>query len=477
MPEPPGPVRALLAVVVLSTVPVTAQQAPDLLLLAHSPDLPLIEANDNRRPAGALDGGVLVVDLDVVEGDWRVETPDRPGLRVVAVAEAGGPPMIPAPLLRVGEGARVRARVRNRLGAGPVTVFGLHARPSEAVEGFVVEAGETGTVEFEAGAPGTYMYWVREGRQTTWDSVPRFPDRSQAAGAFVVDPAGGSPPDRIMVLSIWGQPVVESGDTTYLEALTINGLSWPYTERFPMSVGDSVRWRVVNASDRNHPMHLHGFFYRVLARGTAVRDSLYAPEDRRLVVTEPMLRKTTMTMEWAPTRPGRWLFHCHLSFHVTPEIRLPGAREMDPRDAHVHMAGLVVGIDVAPGPSDLVRRGPSRAVDLFAGEYGAVPGFRYGFTLDGEAPADSLTEVPGPPLFFHQYEAVDVTVHNRMSVPTGVHWHGLELDAWADGVPGWSASDGRVSPVIDPGQSFTYRLSLMRPGTFIYHSHLDDIHQ
>ncbi|MDX1674625.1 MAG: multicopper oxidase domain-containing protein, partial [Longimicrobiales bacterium] len=47
----------------------------------------------------------------------------------------------------------------------------------------------------------------------------------------------------------------------------------------------------------------------------------------------------------------------------------------------------------------------------------------------------------------------------------------------ADGVPGWSASDGRVSPVIDPGQSFTYRLSLMRPGTFIYHSHLDDIHQ
>jgi FtsP/CotA-like multicopper oxidase with cupredoxin domain len=41
----------------------------------------------------------------------------------------------------------------------------------------------------------------------------------------------------------------------------------------------------------------------------------------------------------------------------------------------------------------------------------------------------------------------------------------------------WSASAGRMSPVIEPGDSFTYRLSMMRPGTFIYHSHLNDIDQ
>jgi len=34
-----------------------------------------------------------------------------------------------------------------------------------------------------------------------------------------------------------------------------------------------------------------------------------------------------------------------------------------------------------------------------------------------------------------------------------------------------------MSPVIQPGGSFTYHLSMMRPGTFIYHSHLDDIDQ
>jgi len=116
-------------------------------------------------------------------------------------------------------------------------------------------------------------------------------------------------------------------------------------------------------------------------------------------------------------------------------------------------------------------------VDMYANEYGHEQGFRFGFATDPDFRADSLTDAPGPLLTFHQYETADVTVRNRMSVPTGVHWHGLELDAWSDGVPGWSRSDGRASPVIRPGDAFTYRLSFQRPGTFIYHSHLDDIAQ
>jgi FtsP/CotA-like multicopper oxidase with cupredoxin domain len=132
---------------------------------------------------------------------------------------------------------------------------------------------------------------------------------------------------------------------------------------------------------------------------------------------------------------------------------------------------------VAPGPSDLISRGAPIEVELFTNEYGDRAGYRYGFALDPDFAADSLTDVPGPLLAFHQFETVNATVHNRLAVPTSIHWHGLELDAWSDGVPNWSASEGRVSPVIDPGDSFTYRLSLQRPGTFVYHSHLDDVHQ
>ncbi|UCC24222.1 MAG: multicopper oxidase domain-containing protein [Gemmatimonadales bacterium] len=469
-------------------IPVASQQQPEepdfpsadefLIPAGAQSGLPRVAANDNRVAAGVDRAGVRVVSLEVVRAEWRIETEAGPGLRVAAVAEEGRSPTIPAPLIRVTEGTTVRVRVRNGLEGSSITVFGLHERPDPEDGGFELAPGEARTVEFKAGAPGTYLYRVREG--PAQEAVQgRIQEREQLAGALVVDPEGGTPTDRIMVINIFGQRVDDAEreqGTSYLEALTINGRSWPYTERMAAKVGATEHWRVVNASRREHPMHLHGFYFTVLSRGDAAADTVYAERDQRLVVTESMLPGTTMAMEWTPTRPGRWLFHCHLSFHVTNRIRLPGAVEVDPEHAHSHMAGLVMGIEVAPGPSDLVAT-ETVAMDLYANEYGDAPGYRYGFARTPEFAADSLSDVPGPVLVFHQYQAADVTVHNTMSVPTGVHWHGLELDGWADGVPGWSASDGRVSPVIEPGEEFTYRLSFLRPGTFIYHSHLDDIVQ
>ncbi|MDT8341716.1 MAG: multicopper oxidase domain-containing protein [Longimicrobiales bacterium] len=458
------------------------QDASALLLPAGVPSgLPLVQPNRNIRPAGVVRDGVREIALEVMRSDWRVETPAGPGLKVAAVAEEGALPSIPAPLIRVSEGTRVRVRIHNRLPA-PVTVFGLYDRSrsygsAEADAAVEVAPGGRAVVEFTAGAAGTFLYRLREGPAPDPETLDAGVERDQLAGALVVDPADGAPADRIMVVNIFSEPMDRSDpDGEWFEALTINGRSWPYTEPIGLEVGERVRWRLVNASQRDHPMHLHGFYYEVHARGDAAADTLYDARDRRLVVTETMLAGTTMLMEWAPTRPGRWIFHCHLSFHVAPHLRLPGAAEADPAHAHSHMAGLVMGIDVAPGPTDLVATETVR-LDLFANEYGAEQGYRYGFARTSDSTPDSFTEAPGPLLVFNRHQAAEVTVHNTMSVPTGVHWHGLELDAWADGVPDWSASDGRVSPVIHPGERFTYRLSFLRPGTFIYHSHLDDIPQ
>ncbi|MGD8495738.1 MAG: multicopper oxidase domain-containing protein [Gemmatimonadales bacterium] len=486
---------SLFALALLLAAPGLAlAQAPGdspLLAAGTTSGLPLVKPNDNTRPAGALRGdGTRTIDLEVTRADWRVETPEGPGLRVAAIGETGGAPEIPAPLIRVETGTRVAVTVRNRLSAA-VTVFGLQPHPAEEADSIVVAPGAAETAEFEAGAPGTYMYWMREGPAPDPESKLTDYEYEQLAGAFVVDPAGEPPDDRVLVMNIFSVPA-DSADMRgdWYEALTINGLSWPATERMKLQVGDRVRWRVVNASVRNHPMHLHGFFYDVLSRGTATTDTIYAPEDRRHLVTETMRGRTTMEMAWTPTRPGRWLFHCHLSFHVSPDLRLPGAADADPDAAHVHMAGLVTGIEVAPGPSDLVAKGPPRHVDLYALETPMEaateaddaaddPRMRYAFAVDAGATApDPLAgSVPGPVLAFQQYQPVDVTVHNELSVPTGVHWHGLEIDAWSDGVPDWSASAGKSSPVIQPGEAFTYHLSMMRPGTFIYHTHLNDIVQ
>ncbi len=233
---------------------------------------------------------------------------------------------------------------------------------------------------------------------------------------------------------------------------------------------------IINGSKRNHPMHLHGFFYEVLSIGSVEKDDIYTKENQRLVVTEFMRGLTTMEMRWTPTRPGNWLFHCHLSFHVSPEIRLPLAEEHDQK--HNHMAGLVMGIEVQPGETDLISKGEVKKLDLYVNEYSDDPNSIFGFSLDPEFKPDSIhLSDPGPLLLLEQYRTTEVTVRNRMSQATSVHWHGLELDSWADGVANFSASDGKVSPIVNPGESFTYKLSQMRPGTFIYHSHLNDIEQ
>lgn len=435
--------------------------------------LPIVSANDNTITAGKLTGNVLSVELEVSWAAFRMETEDRPGLRVRAIGEKGKAPQIPGPLLRVEAGTVIKAKIHNKLPDSSITVFGLHTRPSELSDSLLIEPGQSKLIEFGAGEPGTYLYWIRVGMGISSDMG----EMDQLAGALVIDPKGGSPEDRIMVINIFSERAdTLKYDVPWFESLTINGLSWPYTERIRPSVGDTLRWRVINASNRNHPMHLHGFYYDITSRGDWLKDRHYNDNEIRTVVTEFMRRRETMMMEWVPKRPGNWLFHCHLSFHVSPEIRLPGAGELD--EDHVHMAGLVLGIEVSPGPTDLISRGEPRELKLYANEYKTDSLSRFGFSLDPYYKPDSVKlTAPGPLLIMKQYQSTNVTVSNRMSIPTGVHWHGLELDSWADGVPNWSASDGKVSPIIAPGKEFTYKLSHMRSGTFIYHSHLDDIHQ
>jgi FtsP/CotA-like multicopper oxidase with cupredoxin domain len=51
-------------------------------------------------------------------------------------------------------------------------------------------------------------------------------------------------------------------------------------------------------------MHLHGFHFRVDARGDGIRDTVYAPERRQLAVTEHVGPTRTATTVWSPGRPG-----------------------------------------------------------------------------------------------------------------------------------------------------------------------------
>ncbi len=79
----------------------------------------------------------------------------------------------------------------------------------------------------------------------------------------------------------------------------------------------------------------------------------------------------------------------------------------------------------------------------------------------------------GPPIVVTRGEPVEITVVNHLAEPTTIHWHGLELDSYYDGVVG--GGDGnQVTPAIQPGGSFVARFTPNRAGTFIYHTHASD---
>ncbi|WP_227009088.1 multicopper oxidase domain-containing protein [Christiangramia fulva] len=74
-------------------------------------------------------------------------------------------------------------------------------------------------------------------------------------------------------------------------------------------------------------------------------------------------------------------------------------------------------------------------------------------------------QIPGPTLEFTEGEYAKIHVTNKMDVETSVHWHGLLLPNFYDGVPYLS------TPPIEPGETFTYEFALKQAGTYWYHSH------
>jgi FtsP/CotA-like multicopper oxidase with cupredoxin domain len=85
--------------------------------------------------------------------------------------------------------------------------------------------------------------------------------------------------------------------------------------------------------------------------------------------------------------------------------------------------------------------------------------------------------VPGAPLVLTRGEPTEITVVNQLHEQTSVHWHGIELESYSDGVPGWSGDSPQMTPPIPPGGSFVARMTPPRAGTFIYHTHWHDVPQ
>lgn len=465
--------RLLVAAPVAAALVLMAGSASAQAVPASSPSASLIAANDNRRPAGERSGNVLRLQLVIDTGRWQPEGPDGRTFLVQAFREEGGELTSPGPLVRVPAGTEIVVAVRNNL-RERVSVFGLVTRPAMGPPmSLDVPPGETRETRFLASVPGTYHYWATT---TGRPLVARGDVDSQLNGALVVDPRGAVPEDRILVVSLWRKPGSVPGS---VDIGAINGRSWPMTERLDYRLGALVRWRVVNLSLDPHAMHLHGMFFRVLARGDGLRDRSYSMADRPSVVTSYIAVGETYEMEWTPERVGNWLFHCHMVSHMAPDTESPRhGQHLHDADASAGMAGLVVGIRVTgAAPAAVASTATPRRFALRlreeAGRYGARPGYR--IDVEGtDATRLSSGPTPGPVLTLIRDEPVEVELINEMTAATAIHWHGIELDSYFDGVPGWGGTADRATPPIAAGQRFTAKFTPPRAGTYIYHTHWHD---
>jgi FtsP/CotA-like multicopper oxidase with cupredoxin domain len=471
-------------------------------------------ANDNRTPAGHVSAGVLVLRLELRPAAWYPEEENGGHLPVFAFAEEGRAPQIPGPLIRVARGTQLHLHVRNSLPLS-AKIYGLHGHPGDPQQSVVLAPGESCDLQFAAGEPGTYFYWAT----TSGKSVEkRDQEETLLSGAFIVDPPGARLDDRIFVINIWtkGDPTVDG-----VELPAFNGKGWPNSEHLTYHVGDTLHWRVINPTFSAHAMHLHGFYFTVDAVGDNEHYTRYTPDQRRMVVTEKIEFGHTFDMTWTPDRTGNWLFHCHMVAHMTPppdvhpdsaapQATPPAAPPavqppVQPVGHQVEMesapgpsggmGSLILGLTILPAPNSANHSAPANASTtpphklqlVVSDNLGKLPLYSLRVVDPANPPPPSAPAIPGfpdpnapligPPIILTRGEPAEIEVKNDSSHPTSIHWHGIELESYYDGVAGWTGTSDRPSPPVHAGTSFIARMTPPRAGTFIYHTHWHDADQ
>ena len=194
-----------------------------------------------------------------------------------------------------------------------------------------------------------------------------------------------------------------------------------------------------------------------------------------------------MAMTWTPERAGNWLFHCHVMTHVSPSLYVDGTSK--PASEHDHhsagMTGMVLGITVtsrdgSPSAKADLKVRPTSPEHLesrkaaIADERNGAPApdrshVGRSFSSANDSEPRKLTLVmrsdpnrfgdatsvrlhasgrrlathqrtgvgAGPALVLTRGEPVEITLVNELPEPTAIHWHGMELESYYDGVHGF----------------------------------------
>jgi FtsP/CotA-like multicopper oxidase with cupredoxin domain len=139
------------------------------------------------------------------------------------------------------------------------------------------------------------------------------PDPAKATEHFIVFEGG-----------LLGKPavgIVDGKPTQLTEIMKKHGLYWTMnymaehesamltTPLFSFRKGEHVLLKMINETEFEHPMHLHGHFFRVLRQNE--RPTRHR-EWRDTVMVGP---RGSVDVAFVADNPGEWMFHCHILEH------------------------------------------------------------------------------------------------------------------------------------------------------------------
>ena len=254
-----------------------------------------------------LDGDVKVFALEAKPVLWKINADTQ----VTAWTYNG---TVPGPMIRITEGDKVRVIFKNNL-VNPTTIHwhGVLVPNNMDGVGQPIKPGETFTAEFVAKPAGTFMY------HSHYDTDIQI--NIGLFGAFIIEPKNWAEvkPDQdvTLILNEWRMingvtypAMPDMGEPNYF---TVNGKTYPDIPTINVKLGERVRVRFIGAGQFEHPMHLHGMPFKIVAT-----DGYPVPEVAQLTKdTIPVHPGERFDIEFIADNPGQWVFHCHIVHYVT----------------------------------------------------------------------------------------------------------------------------------------------------------------
>ena len=254
-----------------------------------------------KLPAGG-DCRIRILNLDSTRiGDLSFE-----GMEAAVVAIDGNP-VAPFPLTdwRLGPAMRLDVVVRAPKAGGQGALLDYFAAKPVTLATFTGEGEDRPSRPFDP-APLSESDIPEPKLKGAGRLKFAFATAAGGKAALAASAEGGDALDQALLDSLCASDKVN---------WSINGDSWPAGDHsrvppplFALQLGRSYVAELTNETPHVHPVHLHGFTFKVLSStraGTPVHHAdtvLLTPKDR-------------ITIGFVADRPGDWMVHCHLIEH------------------------------------------------------------------------------------------------------------------------------------------------------------------